>query len=184
MQSLIQQHLARAQNRMKLQADKNRTERSFDIGAWVYVKLQPYVQTSVASRASQKLSFRFFGPYQVLDKIGSVAYKLKLPPSSSIHPVFHVSQLKGAVLVTHTASPLPDSIDGLQVPLRILQKRVATSGAEIRLQALIQWSRLPPALATWEDVEALRQRFPRAPAWGQAGSHPGGMSATLEKAKL
>lgn len=91
-----------------MQADKNHTERSFDVCSWVYVKLQPYVQTSVAS---QKLSFRFSGPYQIMDKIGSVAYKLKLPPSSSIHPFFHVSQLKGAVLVTHIASPLPDSID-------------------------------------------------------------------------
>jgi hypothetical protein len=137
------------------------------------VKLQPYVQASVASRASQKLSFRFFGPYQTLDKIGSVAYKLKLPPSSSIHLVFHVSQLKGAVPVTHIASPLPDSIDGLQVPsgwLHQVLKFVSTG--------------LPPLPATWEDVEALRQRFPRAPAWGQAGSHPGGMSAILEKAKL
>jgi hypothetical protein len=76
MQSLIQQHLARAQNRMKMQADKNRTERSFSVGAWVYIKLQPYIQTSVASHANQKLSFRFFGPYQIIEKIGSVAYKL------------------------------------------------------------------------------------------------------------
>jgi hypothetical protein len=86
---------------------------------------------------SQKLPFRFFGPYQIMDKIGSVAYKLQLPPTSLIHPVFHVSQLKGAVPVTHTASPLPDSLDGLQVPLCILQKRVATTGAEVRIQALI-----------------------------------------------
>ena len=39
---------------------------------------------------------------------------------------------------------------------------------------MIQWSGLPAALATWEDVEALRQRFPHAPAWGQAGSYQGG----------
>jgi hypothetical protein len=52
MQALIQQQLARAQNRMKLQADKHRTERSFEVGTWVYVKLQPYVQTSVAARAN------------------------------------------------------------------------------------------------------------------------------------
>jgi hypothetical protein len=76
MQSLIQQHLARAKNRMKMQADKNHTECSFDVSTWVYVKLQPYVQTSVANRANQKLSFRFFGPYLITKKIGTVAYKL------------------------------------------------------------------------------------------------------------
>lgn len=52
MQALIQQHLARAKTRMKAQADKNRTERSFTVGDWVYAKLQPYVQTSVAPRAN------------------------------------------------------------------------------------------------------------------------------------
>lgn len=43
MQALIQHHLARAQNRIKMQADKQCTERSFEVGTWVYVKLQPYI---------------------------------------------------------------------------------------------------------------------------------------------
>jgi len=88
--------------------------------------------------------------------------------------VFHVSQLKVAVLVTHTAQPLPSSLDGLQVPERVLQKRVTKVGTDVRLQALIQWSGMPSALATWEDMETLRQCFSRAPAWGQAGSYRGG----------
>jgi hypothetical protein len=54
MQALIQQHLAHAQNHMKMQADKNCTERSFPMGTWVYVKLQPYVQTTNTARANQK----------------------------------------------------------------------------------------------------------------------------------
>jgi hypothetical protein len=107
-------------------------------------------------------------------KIGFVAYKLLLPEGSTIHPVLHVSQLKGVVHVALPASPLPVSFDGLQVPERILQKRVANTTSGVRLQALIQWSGLPAALASWEDIEALRQCFPRAPAWGQAGSYQGG----------
>jgi hypothetical protein len=179
MQNLIQQQLARAKNRMKMQADKQRTERYFDVGNWIYVKLQPYVQSSIAPRANQKLSYWFFGPYMITEKIGSVAYKLKLPASSAVHPVFHVSQLKGAIPVSVSAEELPDSLDGLQVPERVLQKRVAKHGMVVRLQALIQWAGLPRSMATWEDLEPLRQRFPRAPAWGQPGTAQRGMSASL-----
>jgi hypothetical protein len=165
---------------MKLQANKKRTERSFSVGTWVYIKLQPYVQSSVAPWANQKLAYHFFGPYLITEKIGTIAYKLQLPDSSTIHPVFHVSQLKLAVPVTHSAQPLPPDLDGLQVPERILQKRVAKVGTEVCLQALIKWSGMSTALATWEDIEALRQHFPRAPAWGQAGAYRGGDVSNAE----
>jgi hypothetical protein len=91
---VIRQHLERAQRRMKQHADKKRMERSFAVGDWVYLKLQPYIQVSVARRSTQKLGFKFFGPYQILSRVGNVSYKLKLPDSSCIHPVIHVSQLK------------------------------------------------------------------------------------------
>jgi len=91
MNTLIQQHLARAQKRMKTQADKSRSERQFAVGDWVYLKLQPYVQASLAQRANQKLAFKFFVPFQVISRVGDVAYKLKLSEDLAIHPVFHVS---------------------------------------------------------------------------------------------
>jgi hypothetical protein len=82
---------------MKQQADKSRSERSFSVGDEVFLKLQPYVQSSLAPRSNQKLSFKFFGPYKILAKVGEVAYKLDLPSTSSVDPVFHVSQLKKAI---------------------------------------------------------------------------------------
>ena len=63
MQNLIKQHLLRAQRCMKEQADKKRSERTFQTGDWVYLKLQSYVQSSLAPRANQKLSFKFLGPF-------------------------------------------------------------------------------------------------------------------------
>jgi hypothetical protein len=63
---VIQQQLQRAQQRMKSQADKHRMERGFEPGDWVYMKLQPYVQSYVAARTNKKLSFRFYGPYKIL----------------------------------------------------------------------------------------------------------------------
>jgi hypothetical protein len=60
----------------------------------VYMKLQPYVQSNVMPRANQKLSFKHFGPFRVLEKVGVVAYKLQLPDHCQIHHVIYVSQLK------------------------------------------------------------------------------------------
>jgi transposase InsO family protein len=154
MQDLIKQHLARAQERMKCQADKNRTERSFDVGDSVYLKLQPYVQSCLAPRANQKLAFKFFGPFTIEEKIGAVAYKLALPPTSSIHPVFHVSQLKRAVPSGCQVTPVvPNLNSGLQVPSAILQKRLSADG-DLK-EVLVQWSGWPSSLATWRTLRTF-----------------------------
>lgn len=91
---MIKTHLAAAQNKMKFYADKNRTFRQFKVGEMLFVKLQPFAQSSVANRPCAKLSFKYFGPFQVVARVGSTAYKLLLPDSAAMHPVFHVSQLK------------------------------------------------------------------------------------------
>jgi hypothetical protein len=143
---------------MKHQADKNRTERTFAVGDSVFLKLQPYVQSSVAPRAHHKLLFKYYGPYQILERVGEVAYRLALPESSRIRPVIHVSQLKKAIDPNVQVQPvLPSPLDILQVPVRILQRRLRQQGPVAVGQALVQWSGQPEALATWEDVDDLKR---------------------------
>lgn len=126
-------------------------------------------QSSVTSRSNQKLSFRFFGPYVILECIGQVAYKLKLPESALIHPVFHVSQLKYALGRRQVVVPhLPFTNDPLQVPVQVVDRRMIQRNRTMIAQVKVVWSGMDAELATWEDAEALYNRFPRAPAWGQA----------------
>jgi len=134
----------------------------------VYLKLQPYIQTSVATRSSHKLSFKYFGPYPVVAKIGTVAYKLQLPENSKVHPVFHVSQLKKALPpLTLVSLELPNSTetDAFRYPVKVLQQRLKPHGDHLVSKVLIQWSTWPATMATWELEEELRSQFPTAPAW-------------------
>jgi hypothetical protein len=62
----------------------------------------------------------------------------------------------------------------MQVPEKILQHRLSARGSRPVLQVLVKWMALPESLSTWEDLVALKQKFPAAPAWGQAVAKEGG----------
>lgn len=79
---------------MKQFADRKRTEKQFEVGDWVLLILQPYRQKSMAMRHNMKLAPRYYGPFQVVQRVGTAAYNLNLPSTSRIHPIFHVSCLK------------------------------------------------------------------------------------------
>jgi hypothetical protein len=129
---------------MKMQADQSRKDVVFNVGDYVYLKLQPYRQNSVNFRRSLKLSPRFFGPYRVLARVGSIAYRLELPVGSLIHDVFHVSLLKKHVGTLAPASPVlpPISKDStlLPQPEAILDKRIIQKGRyRPRKELLVKW---------------------------------------------
>jgi hypothetical protein len=179
MDELLKLHLNRAKQRMKKQADQLCSEGTFQVDDLVFLKLQPYVQTSLAPRSHQKLAFRFFGPFRISAHVGLVAYKLELPTHSSIHPVFHVSQLKKAVGAAHQVIPtLPTDFALHLAPKKILKSRSVVRGSSPVQQVLVKWNNLSADLATWEDYEALRQENPRATAWGQAVTQGGGNVST------
>ena len=83
---------------MKQQGSQHRGERSFNVGDWVFLRLQPYKQMSLKNtKKDNKLSPKYYVPCKVLQNIGSMSYKLELPTSSRVHPVFHVSCLKKVI---------------------------------------------------------------------------------------
>lgn len=124
------------------------------------------------------MAYKYFGPYEVLEHIGKVAYKLDLPPGSLVHPVFHVSQLKDYrsdfTPVFSDLKQLPQ-LDAVNiVPERILDRRMVKKGNSAITQVQIKWTNLPDDAATWEDWEVLAARFPFVLAWGQAKISRGG----------
>lgn len=185
MNKLVQQQLLRAQQRMKSQADKKRMERSFQVGDSVYLKLQPYVQTSIARRSNQKLSYKYFGPYKIQQRVGAVAYKLDLPQGSKIHPVVHVSLLKPALPTQVTAElDLPlhcVSMDESTVPIAIVDTKELQAGNKNFTMVLVQWSNMPSSWVTWENKNRLFEDYPNSPAWGQAGKQAEGNVTHLTK---
>ena len=83
---------------MKQQADQHRSEQRFNVGDWMFLRLQPYKQMSLKNtKKDNKLSPKYYDPYKVLQNIGSMAYKLELPAYSRVHPFFHVSYLKKVI---------------------------------------------------------------------------------------
>jgi hypothetical protein len=86
-----------AQNHMKQQEDQGHSERQFANGDQVFLRLQPYKQTSLKVEHFHKLAPKFYGPYTILKRVGQVAYQLALPNHLKLHLVFHVSFLKKVI---------------------------------------------------------------------------------------
>ncbi|KAM2879226.1 hypothetical protein FF1_014748 [Malus domestica] len=158
---LLRTKLQMAQNRMRQVYDQKRTDREFSISDWVYLKLQPYRQQSVATRSA---GTKFYGLFQVTQRIGSVAYRLLLPSDSKIHLVFHVSLFKQKI--GDAATPLPqlppiDSTGFLHWQLeKVLDRGIFKKKNKPVTKWLIQWAGLPIKKATWEVADNILACYP------------------------
>ena len=96
-------------------ADRNRGEVTFQEGDKVFFRIPEHLKT-LKTGSTPKLLPRFCGPFKILKKVGSLAYKLELPTNSMVHLIFHVSHLRGhhynqdevvdlGVLVEYTKPP-------------------------------------------------------------------------------
>jgi hypothetical protein len=130
----------------------------------VYLRLQPYRQSTVAYRRALKLSPHFYGPFRVVRKIRKVAYELDLPPEAQIHPVFHVSQLKPKLGSLSSALPKLPPVDSNGIlrpdPVEILDRRSRLKNNRPLIELLVRWDGQSADDATWEEFHTLRDAYP------------------------
>ena len=131
----------------------------------MYLKVSP-IRGTRRFQVCGKLAPRFIGPFPVLEKIGAVAYKIKLPEEMlDVHDVFHVSQLKKCLRVPEE-QVAPDTLDPQddlhyrEVPMKILDTMTRKTRTSSVTLYRVQWSRQSEAEATWEREDALRAKFP------------------------
>jgi hypothetical protein len=114
-------------------------------------------------RKNLKLS-QFFGPFKILQRIGLVAYKLDLLPSSQIHPVFHVSCLK--LKLGQHITPLPTlpplSLAGEIKPesKAVISRRMIKKGARPVTEVLVRWKGATVEDDSWELLRNLQEQYP------------------------
>ncbi|VFQ64951.1 unnamed protein product [Cuscuta campestris] len=176
----LKTNLRKVQQRMRDRANMHRRDVTFQVGDLVLLKLQPYRQYSVAKPKSAKLARRFYGPFEVIERVGPVAYRLRLPTGCRIHDVFHVSLLRPFV-ARDTGIPAPtlptDFFQNrpLAVPLAAIRSRTVLVNGAPEEQWLIHWSEGSEDDATWEPVSMLRERFPTLRLEDKALSNGGGV---------
>ena len=153
--------MTKAQNQIKSQADKKRREVEFQVGNTVHLKVQPYKLKTLANRANQKLSPRFYGPYEVLERIGAVAYRLKLPLESMVHPIFHVSLLKKCVAPNIISQPLPAGLsEEWELKVQPSKDLAVRKNQQGELEVLIQWEDMPEFGSSWELAKDIKLSSP------------------------
>jgi hypothetical protein len=159
----LKENLVMAQNRMKQQADQGHSECQFAEGDQVFLRLQPYKQTSLKAEHCQKLVPKFYGPYTMLKHVGQVAYQLALPNHSKLHPVFHVSCLKKVIgAKCQIQTNLPELAEEGSIwlqPEAVLDQREHCLRQRTIKEVLFQWKDTTLADATWEPTTILQQ-FP------------------------
>src|SRR5690349_23173932 len=155
--------LALAKANQERNANKSHCDVSFEVNDHVLLSANHINLTSQALRPTKKLQHRFIGPYRIIQKISSVAYKLELPDSLHIHPVFHVSLLH----LYHDPASFPDrtlpqpppspvTID--DIPEYAVEKILDHHTCCHHLEYVVKWEGYPDYDASWEPL--CRRDFP------------------------
>jgi hypothetical protein len=151
--------MTEAQERQAKYANRCRRDETFRIGDEVWLSAGNINADINKQRPTKKLSSRFLGPFRIGAVISTTAYRLDLPDSLKIHPVFHVSQLKrytpspGEFQREQQSRPAPEIVDDAEEfeVEYILDKRVRRR----RTEYLVKWRGYHPDEATWLPTSEL-----------------------------
>jgi hypothetical protein len=157
----IQDNLKAAKSYQETYANKRRRPLEFEVGNHVYLRVLP-MKGAKRFGVKGKLAPRYIGSFPILEKCGTVAYKLDLPPSlARVHDIFHMSQLKKC-LTAPVDVMLPEVIlleadlSYPEHPIKVMnQKDHVTMHKTIKFFK-IQWSNHTEEKATWESEDFLR----------------------------
>ncbi|KAK2403898.1 putative mitochondrial protein [Trifolium repens] len=161
----IRDKLKVAQSRQKSYADRKRRPLEFQEGDHVFLRVTPKLGLRGAFK-TKKLCPRFIGPYQILRRVGPVAYQLALPPSmAGLHDMFHVSQLRKYIPDPYRPVEL-EQID-LQPdltyqpdPVRIVERDAKILRNKRIPIVKVEWAQSPDGEFTWELESDMRKSYP------------------------
>ena len=114
-----------------------------------------------------KLSPRYVGPFEILERVGAVAYRLALPPEfPNVHPVFHVSMLRKYLPdPSHVIQPqvvqLSEDLTYEEKPLAIVDRQIKKLRSKELASVKVIWQNHSGEEATWESEEAMRAKYPQ-----------------------
>ena len=163
--SLIRQRLLMAQIQQKSYADVRRRPLEFEVGDHVFLKVMPK-RGGVRSGKRGKLSPRFIGPFEILERVGTVAYRLALPPSmSGVHEVFHVSMLRKytpdpAYVVDWGQIGVDTDETFEEGPVCILDSRDQVLRRKTVRLVRVLWQHYGVEDSTWEHEDTMRASYP------------------------
>lgn len=161
---MIRDKLQIAQSRQKSYADQRRRPLEFEEGDHVFLRVTPTIGIGRVVKA-KKLSPRYMGPFQILHRVGPVAYQLALPPSlSGLHDVFHVSQLKKYIPnpfqpLSYDTIPLRPNLTFQPMPVQVVDHSLKTLRNKTIPMVKVIWEGSTPEEATWELEEDMRKEY-------------------------